>query len=138
MLMMYFPCEDGQESPQLEDFDKQVYLFWQELYLEAEGDDLLQKFSVLKDARDKFRLKNRRIFDRARFILFRPYSIVPDEHKRYLATGHKTVCEFFNPRSLKGSSAYKKISKEVYDVLQNLSTTYDKTVCNRSMLCLLF
>ena len=135
MLMMYFPCKDGQEPPQLEGFEKQVYLFWQELYLEAEGDGLLRRFSVLKDARDKFRAKDRRIFDRARFILFCPYSLAPDEHKRCLASGHKTVREFFDPSSLKGSRACKKISRQVHDVLQNLSTAYDETVCNRSMPC---
>jgi hypothetical protein len=131
MLMLYFPCEDGEESPRLKSLEKRVLLFWQELYLEAEGDGLVQKFKVLRDARDKFAQKNRRIFDRARFLLFCPYSLTPDEHKRYLATGHKTVCEFLSPSVRRGASAYEKVSKEVYETLIRLSKTYDKTVRSR-------
>ena len=135
MLMIYFPCEDGEESPMLKSFEKRVLLFWQELYLEAEGDRLVERFKVLRDAQQKFAPKNKRIFDRARFLLFCPYSLAPDEHKRYLATGHRTVCEFLSPTARRGASAYEKISKEVYDALINLSTKYDKTVCSRLKGC---
>ncbi len=130
--MIYFPCEDGEESPMLASFEKRVLLFWQELYLDAEGDSLIQKFKVLRDARDKFPRKNRRIFDRARFILFCPYSLAPDEHKRHLATGHKTVCEFLSPTNRSGKSAYPRLSTEVFEALMNLSKEYDKTVCCQS------
>ena len=131
MLMIYYPCKDGEESPMLESYETQVILFWQELFLEAEGDGLIEKFGVLKNASEKFQAKNRRIFDRARFVLFCPYTLAPDEHKRHLATGHKTVCEFFSPTTLKGKSAYKNISREVQETLLKLSSKYDKTVCNR-------
>jgi hypothetical protein len=129
MLMIYFPCEDGEESPMLKIFEKQAILFWQELYLEAEGDSLVQRLSVLRDARDKLKAKDRRIFDRARFVFFCPYSMTPDEHKRHLATGHKTVCEFLHPNSKRGSNAYKRISKDVQEALLTLSSKYDKMVC---------
>ena len=135
MLMVYFPCEDGKESAMLETFEKRVLLFWQELYLEAEDDSLIQKFKVLRDVRDKFAPKNRRIFDRARFILFCPYSLTPDEHKRYLATGHKTVCEFLSPTTSVANRAYGKISKEVHEKLMMLSNKYDKTVSHHSKQC---
>jgi hypothetical protein len=128
MLMIYFPCEDGEESPMLKSFEKRVMLFWQELYLEAEGDSLIQKFKVLRDARDRFVAKNRPVFNRARFILFCPYSLTPDEHKRYLATGHKTVCEFLSPSTRVGISAYERISKDVHKTLLKLSNKYDKMV----------